>query len=201
MEIATNLRKSAILFLFKNISNVNTISSLAKELKATRPGIWKVLKKLEEQKLIILESAGIGKKSTKIVNISWNELLEKTILLYLIEESLKQKRWLDIFEDIKDNSEFVLLYGSILPSPKQANDLDLICVVKNKNNFLKIDRSLVGIQKTQSKKIHLINFTKEEFLKELKSKNKAFIDAIKKGVILYGQENYINFIKTVKLGG
>ena len=34
-----------------------------------------------------------------------------------------------------------------------------------------------------------------EFENELKRKNKAFIDAIKKGIILFGQENFIKFMR------
>ena len=57
--------------------------------------------------------------------------------------------------------------------------------------------SIQKIQKTQVKKIHSIQFTPEELKKELKKPNKAFIDAIKKGIILFGQEKFIKFMRTI----
>ena len=38
----------------------------------------------------------------------------------------------------------------------------------------------------------------EEFKEELKKQNKAYIDALKKGVILFGQDNFIEFIRSLK---
>ena len=198
MKIANNLKKRVILLLIKDFSKNHTVTSIAKELEITRVGIWKILKKLEEQKLINLKSVGIGKTSTQIINLDWDQVLEKTIVLYLVEEAVKQKRWMTNFEGLQNHVEFILLYGSILYLPEQADDIDLICVVKSKKKFTLIEGILNNIQKTQVKKIHSINFTEEEFRKELETKNKAFIDAIKKGIVLYGQENFIKLIKKVK---
>ena len=55
------------------------------------------------------------------------------------------------------------------------------------------------MQKTQIKKIHALNFTEAEFKQELQKLNKAFIDAIKKGIILFGQEKFIKFLKSIKI--
>ena len=62
---------------------------------------------------------------------------------------------------------------------------------------MKIQKIIDKIQKTEHKKIHLIDFTTSEFKKELQH-NKAFIDATKKGTILFGQENFIKFMKPLK---
>ena len=91
----------------------------------------------------------------------------------------------------------MILYGSTLYSPKQANDIDLICVAQ-KRKFIKIQSITDMIQKVECKKIHMVNFTKTEFKQELKKPNKAFLDAIKKGVVLFGQEEFIKFMKGVE---
>jgi len=41
-------------------------------------------------------------------------------------------------------------------------------------------------------------FGKEEFIEELQKPNKAFIDAIKKGIILFGQEKFVKFMKELR---
>ena len=57
-------------------------------------------------------------------------------------------------------------------------------------------KTIEKIQTTQIKKIHSINLTEEELRKELISqKNPAFIEALKKGSILFGQEKFIKFVK------
>ncbi|MBI5393559.1 hypothetical protein HZA96_06860 [Candidatus Woesearchaeota archaeon] len=66
-------------------------------------------------------------------------------------------------------------------------------------NFVEIEKIIHKIQKTQLKKIHAINFTEEEFKKELKEKNPAFIDAMKKGTVLFGQEQLIQFLRELSI--
>ena len=88
------------------------------------------------------------------------------------------------------------MYGSIIHSPKEANDIDILGVT-NKNKFFEIGESIKKIQKTQIKKIHTLNFTPAEFKDEIEKPNKVFIDAIKKGIILFGQEKFIKFIRGI----
>ena len=59
----------------------------------------------------------------------------------------------------------------------------------------KIQKAIDKEQVSQAKKIHLIDFTEEEFEEELAKPNNAFIEAVKEGVVLFGQENFIRFIK------
>ena len=44
----------------------------------------------------------------------------------------------------------------------------------------------------------MMNFREQEFLQELQQKNRAFLDAIKKGVILFGQEKFVKSMKEVE---
>lgn len=183
--------------LLKNLIIKPTITFLAKEISMSRVGTWKILKKLEAEKLIILSPIGAGKTSIYIISLNWeNPIVEKTLSLALTEDALKNQRWLSNFAELEDKLDFLLIYGSIIHSPKEANDLDILGVT-NKNKFLKIEESIKKIQKTQIKKIHALNFTPAEFKCELEKPNKIFIDAIKKGIILFGQEKFIKFIKRI----
>ena len=181
--------------LLKDLATKPTITSLAKETKMSRVGVWKILKKMEKDKLILLNPIGAGKTSTYIINLNWeNPIIEKTLALALTEDALRQQRWLSNFTELENNTDFLILFGSILNQPKEANDIDIL-VITNKKSFKVIEEIIIRIQKTQIKKIHAINFTPAEFREELEKPNKAFIDALKKGVILLGQEKFIKFIK------
>ena len=191
--------KKLMLVLLKDFTRKHTITSLAKELKLSRVGTWKILKKLEAEKYILIEPIGSGKTSTSIIKINWdNILVEKALALYLTEESIKQRRWRVNFAELEKGVDFLILYGSIVNSPQQAKDIDVLGIAK-KNKFVKVQRIIDEIQKTEGKKIHAINFTASEFRKELQNNNKAFIDGIKKGIILFGQEEFIKFMKPKEL--
>ena len=194
-----NTENKILKILFKQFSSNWTITFLADEIKISRVGVWKVLKKLEREKLINLIQIGKGKTSTSSIKLNWeNPILEKKLSLILTEETLNHQRWLSNFEELKNKTEFIILYGSILNSSKEANDIDILEIVLNKKGFLEIEKSMQKIQKTQIKKIHSESFTKTEFKEELKKPNKIFIDAIKKGIILSGQEKFIKFIMDIE---
>jgi DNA-binding Lrp family transcriptional regulator len=189
--------RKLMILLLKDFTRKNTITSLAKELKLSRVGTWKILKKLEVEKYILIESVGSGKTSTSIIKLNWDNLLvEKALAFYLTEESIKQRRWRVNFAELEKELDFLILYGSIINSSQQANDIDVLGIVK-KNKFVKVQKIIDKIQKTESKKIHSINFTSSEFKKELQDNNKAFIDAIRKGVILFGQEDFVKFVRNL----
>lgn len=182
--------------LLKDLSVKPTTTSLAENIGMSRVGAWKVLKRLEAQKLIILSPAGTGKTSTYSISLNWeNPLAEKTLALALIGDALKNPRWRSNFAELEAKVGFLIIYGSIMHSPREAKDIDLLSVVPNQNKFLEIEESIKKIQKTQAKKIHILSFTQKELKDELEKPNKVFIDALKRGVVLFGQENFIRFMK------
>ena len=195
-----NSNKERILItLLKEPLKKHTITSMASDLKISRPGIWKILRKLQDEELIKLSSIGNGKTNAYIVNLNWqNYLTEKTLELILTKEALKHKQWRFDFEKLENLADFLILYGSIIHTPKQANDIDVLEAVSDKKRFAEINKILLEIQKTQLKKIHLINLTPLELNSEIQSQNNAFIDTIKKGIVLFGQDKFIKFIKELK---
>lgn len=197
METVVNPSKRALLVVLKDLSTRHTTTSLAKELKLTRVGTWKILKKLEHDSLITFNHVGVGKTSTGLIALNGdNILVEKMLSLYLTEEALVHQRWRVTFAELEKMTDFLILYGSILHSPKEARDIDLVGMVSS-NRFVKVDMVLHKIQKTAIKKVHTILFEKNELMTELEKHNTACIDAIKKGVVLFGQEKFISFMKQV----
>ena len=195
METPNSTKERVLLSLLKAPFEIHTATSLAKALNITRQGIWKTLNKLMENKLINLERVGDTKTSTATVKLNWtNPATEKTLSLLLTQESLKQQRWVVNFAEIESNVKFLILFGSILNNPKEANDIDLLAVV-DKKNFKAIEEKISKVQQTQIKKIHLIDLTKAEFNYELKKPNMVHMAAVKKGTILYGHDNFIQFVK------
>ncbi|MEK6921786.1 MAG: hypothetical protein AABX82_07905 [Nanoarchaeota archaeon] len=197
METDIPPQMAVVLLLLKDFSTVHTITSIGKELGMTRSGTWKVLKRLEKENYIIIEATG---KETSLVipklNFA-NDLLDKYLDLALSKEAMAYGRWSFNFKDVKEYVSFFVLYGSILNSYTRASDIDVIGIINDRINFKKLHKTLDTIQKTEAKHIHAVNFTQSEFKEELVKQNKAFIEAIKKGVILFGQNEFITFMRRV----
>lgn len=188
--------KKVLDVLLKDFTVMHTVTSLAKELGLSRVGIWKVLKRMQADSLVLISSVGKGKTSTGIVSINWdNPVVDKMLALVLAEQAARNKRGVSSFYEIEGKVDFLIIYGSVLHSPKDANDIDIFGVVSRNDNFIEIDKSVMKLQKVQAKKIHSINFTNAELKHELKNKNMAFIDAIRKGIVLFGHEKFIRFVK------
>lgn len=186
--------------LLKDFAIKPTITSLAEEVGISRVGTWKVLKKLETEKLVILSHIGTGKTSIYSISLNWdNPLVEKTLSVALTEDAMKNQRWISNFAELNNKVDFLIIHGSIIHSPKEASDIDILGVT-DKNKFLEIEEAIKKVQKTQIKKIHALNFTQSEFKREIEKPNKAFIDAMKKGVILFGQEKFIRLICRSQFG-
>lgn len=187
-----------LMILLKEPFKEHTATSLAKNLEITRQGLWKTLNRLSKENLISLKSIADIKKSAVKIDIQYkNPISIKELSLLLTKESMNYERWIDNFKSLDSHVEFLVLFGSILHSPKEANDIDILAVTK-KNSFKHIDNIVLDIQRAQEKKVHLIDLTKEELKIELKKSNKAYIDALKKGIVLFGQDNFIKFISDLK---
>jgi|SRR3989344_7623299 len=195
METRSPLGKRVLVLLGKDFSHPHTITSLARELGISRVGMWKALQKLKSQGYVSLDAVGSGKTSTHMITMRWDNILtEKALSLYLTEEALKQRRWRVNFAELEHEVDFAILFGSILHIPEQANDIDLV-IGAEKNKFVDIQETIDAVQKTQTKSIHAISFTKAECRQELMKPNKALREAITKGVILFGQDNFVRFMK------
>lgn len=193
-----NTKKGILLFLLKDFLNRHTVTSIADAIGVSRVGAWKSLKEMKSEKLVTLSPAGTGKTSTFTVALNWdNVLTQKNIETCLIEEALENQRWRSNFELLGQKVLFLIIYGSILHSPREANDIDIMCVVARKSAFKDVEKVLNNLQKTQLKHMHSLNFTEDEFRSELRKQNPVFIDAIRKGVVLFGQESFISFMKGV----
>ena len=198
MVILTKTMQKIVTVLLKDL-HTHTATTLSHELHMSRQGTWKIIRQLEQEELLILKQIGKGKTSLQVPTLNWvNVLLEKILSLSLTQEAFNHKRWLHNFADLEKQVDFFILYGSILHSPKEANDIDVLGVAPEKN-LSKINDLLLQVQETQAKKIHAVNLTSYELKQELKKPNRAFLDALKRGVVLFGQETFVRFMKGLQI--
>ena len=199
MELLNPTTHKIMTSILRNVAEAPTLASLGESLSMSHVGIWKAAKKLESENLIILKKTGKKGNSTYTLYLNWkNDLVGKTLELALAHEASLQRRWIFDFAELEKEVDFLILYGSILHSSKEANDIDILGVVSRKGSFSRIGEIILKIQVSQEKKIHLINFSPDELKVELKRPNQAFLDAFKKGIVLFGQDKFVNFVKEMK---
>lgn len=102
------------------------------------------------------------------------------------------------YEDLKSLKEITslcLFFGSYLKK-KNPNDLDMFIVLKKKN-FKKYKERLKYLQDIVPIKIHDLIQTKEDLISNLKEGNKVIREAIREGVVLWGQEELIEVFADV----
>lgn len=199
METQISTTDKLTITLLKEPLVEHTATSVARSLGITRQGVWKILNRLDSDKIISLKSIADTKKSAVKIDLQLeNPVTIKILSLLLTKESLQYERWRINFAALEKHTYFLILFGSILYNTKEANDIDLLAVVNKKTDFKFIDETASKIQKTQLKKIHVIKMTREELMMEMKKNNHAYLDALKKGAILFGHDNFLKFITKLK---
>lgn len=193
MTAVTAMEKEIALKLLKNPKTDYNPSSIAKELKRTRVGAFKALKTLEKDGIV--KGRKMGKATFYTLNLE-DDYAVKNVETLLMEESRKNQRWIDEFDELSDFTDIIIIFGSILKTENKANDIDLLLVLKQENNK-KIDRIIKSKNEILLKKIHPIKQTKEDLIKNIKREDKIIISALKEGIVLYGFEKYVNLIKNV----
>ncbi|MEK6825464.1 MAG: hypothetical protein AABY00_01625 [Nanoarchaeota archaeon] len=196
MELFNPTTQKILTTILRQIAGAPTIALLSELCKMSHVGVWKAVKRLETENFIILKKIGTKKNSPYIIYLNWsNHLVEKTLVLALEYEAMQHVRWMKSFSELQKEVDFLILYGSILHFSKEANDIDVLGVVSQKGGYTRIDTIVSKIQISQLKKIHVVNFSPKELKVELNRPNKAFLDAFNKGVVLFGQDTFVQFIK------
>lgn len=180
----------ALLLILKNPYEEYNSRSLSKIVGISHAGMFKLLRKLENEK--ILTSRTVGRANIYSINFK-NILAVKRAEMALITEAWQNERWLEEFNLLKPEARFIVIFGSILRKSEGARDIDLL-VVADKEQFGRIKEMISRKNKLMAKKIHLLLQTQKEFLNDFEEKNKAMIEIIKTGVVLLGQEEFVDII-------
>ena len=189
----TNNEKKILLILFKDFSNYLNANSISKKVGISRIGSMKILKKLEKEELLLKKQ--IGKSIVYRLNLQ-KDYTKHLIVFLLSDEANNFKRWLNEFKELFAEERIVMLYGSTIRDYSKARDIDIM-IIREKGDSEEIHRIIKERQKILPKKIHLIDLTPKEFLKNIEQKQSAIIDIIKNAIILYGQNKYVELIKDV----
>lgn len=189
----TQKERETLLILFKDFTSFYNANSISKILSISHVGTQKIFKRLLNDGL--LTDKKIGKSIIYKLKLG-DDYVRKLIAFLLADEANNFKRWKEEFKALFKKDRIVMMYGSAIKNYRQAEDIDIMLVVK-KNEFKDVTKTISEIQEILPKKIHLIKLTAGDLLKNIKNKKQAIVDIVKNAVILYGQEKYTEIIKNV----
>ena len=189
----TQKERKALLILFKEFTIFYNANSISKVLDMSHVGAQKIFKRLYNNNIIVYQK--IGKSIIYKLKID-DDYARKLVAFLLVDEANNFKRWKEEFKDLFKEDRIVMLYGSTIKNYKDAKDIDIM-IVMNEKDVKEVNKILNEKQKLLPKKLHTIKLTPNDFLKNLKNKNKAIIDIVKNAVILYGQDKYVEIMKNV----
>ncbi len=193
MVTLTQNEKRALLILFKDFTNFYNANSISKLLDISHVGAQKIFKRLLEQNLLI--NRKIGKSIVYKLKLE-DDYVRKLIAFLLADEANSFKRWKEEFRELSEKAKIVILYGSVIKNYSKANDIDVMIVI-DKKDVKEIDKIIKQKQEILPKSLHAIKLTHKDMIKNLNKKNKALIDIVKNGVVIYGQDKYVEIIKGV----
>ena|SRR3989338_2407986 len=189
----TQKERETLLILFKDITAFYNANSISKILGISHVGAQKIFKRLLNESLLIDKK--IGKSIIYKPKLD-DDYVCKLISFLLADEANYFKRWKEEFKVLFKKDRIVMMYGSAIKDYAKARDIDIMAVIK-KEDFKEIKKILDEKQELLPKKIHSIELTATDILKNIKKKNEAIIAIIKNAIVLYGQDKYVDIIKNV----
>jgi|SRR3989344_2670599 len=185
--------KKALIILFKDFSSYYNANTVSKKIGISRVGAMKMLKRLENKG--ILNSEKVGKSVIYKPNME-DDYIRDLITFLLSDEANSFQRWKKEFKEVFKNDRVIIIYGSTLIDYSKARDIDIM-IIRKKGESGNLHKLIAERQKFLTKKIHMIDLTHAEFIKNLRKKQRTIIDIVKNAVVLYGQNKYVELIKNV----
>jgi len=189
----TENEKKALLILFKDFTSYYNANTISKQLGISRVGSMKLLKKLKAENLVV--ATAIGKSTVYKPNMQNSYVLD-IITFILAEEANGFKRWKEEFKELFVDGRIILLYGSTIVDYTKARDIDIM-IIRKAGDSGQIHKIINEKQQLLPKKIHGIDLTPQEFIKNVQNKQVAVIAIVKTAVALYGQSRYVELLKNV----
>lgn len=192
----TKNEKKVLKFILTAFGSDYSINNIAKECGLTPNGAYKILKKFEnEGSLQYKKIANIKSYKINFNNEKTIKILELILIPTIIKEKIKCR--VEDLKHLKEITKVCVLFGSYITDKKEPNDLDILFVL-DKVNYKKYKKRLADVSDIIPVKIHDVIQTEEDLAANIKKKSKAVIDALKNGIILWGQERIIKVIKNAR---
>ena len=170
------------------------VNQIAEEVGISPSNAFYIINELKKDELITI----IDLKTAIYYKLDlWNEKTRKLAELVLLQNDFNSysKVIADDLKPLKEISLSCVLFGSILEKGINAGDIDIMIVLRDKEDFKKVNKILNEIKEMKTKKIHDLMLTKDDLIRNIRKKDEVILDIIKKGFVIFGSETIVGAIK------
>ena len=197
VEITEN-GKMALKLIFTDFLTDYNSYNLRKKIGLSNAGSLKLLRSLHEKNLLLSEK--MGNAIFYKPNLNNEYFLKLLELTFLDHSNLSNfvKGWISDLRSFSPITKAIFLYGSVLNKGKEARDIDVCFILKDAKDYSKIQAEVDDMNKKSRLKIHPLYLTEKEFEKKLKEKDAPLIDMVRSGVVVHGNELFVEVLKHVQ---
>lgn len=190
MNITKNTLK-IIEYLLKNIDKTGfNVNQLARNIKISVGSSHKIIKELKSNNIVNT----IDLKTSIYYKLNLNNPDTIDLCKLILRENKRNlsstaKVYSEEIE--KFPAEIIILFGSIL-NKKEFNDVDVLFIT---NKVKEVNIFCNETSKIRTKPINPLIMTFNDFIHNIKNKQKVILELINKGIIIKGEEKYIKALK------
>jgi len=191
-EITENEMKF-ILTVFRNPKEEYNARNISKVIGISHMGALKIAVRLEKEGII--KSRLVGKARIYSLNLEdgyVNKYIEFLLQREAEKAPLYSRVWIKEIRKIKD-AQASMLFGSVLTKGKEANDIDVLIIV-NEKNLEKVQKEIEEVNLVNNKRLHPVFQTIDDIKSNIKKGDKVILNALN-GIVAKGEEVIIGAIK------
>ncbi len=177
-------------YLLRNPTQKFNVNQIARALKLSVGSAFKILKEYERRKILVPEKLANSIFYQFNFNSKEAKKICELVLINIKNNVLEKNPVASIYTDelIKINVQAIVLFGSILTKKEQANDVDVLFIIKNKKDVKKVSDFCLEVSKTKTKPIIPLILTEKDLMDKIKQKDKIILEIFKTGIVLSGEE-------------
>lgn len=193
MVALTGNEARVVSFLLRNFSARYSINALARELKLSPRGAYKIVKKLEKAGILKPEAIGNAIYCHPNLDSEAGRKVAELVLSY-VELNPYARVQAKALEQLKPYVLSAVLFGSVLTKAENAGDIDVLLVLEEKQ-FNSAHKVLLEIQSMKPKKISEMLQSREDLVKNIRKNDAPLLSAIRTGQVLWGSEIIVEGIR------
>lgn len=191
MNITRNTSR-IIEFLLRNIYETGfNIRQIARQLEISVGNAHEILHKLKSREIV----KTIDFKTAIYYHLNLSNLDAIDLCKLILRENKKDINHIaQVYAGEIEKfeiSKLIILFGSIL-TKKEFNDVDVLFIT---DKVKEVSKFCNEISKIRTKPINPLIMTFDDFLNNIKKKNKVILEIINKGVIIKGESMYMEALK------
>ena len=192
-KMITKKQSKVLKFLATGSYSENYINNVARKCDTSVSGAQLILTNLEHENILNHEDIG----NMKSFNIKFNEKSKSYLnLAYMGELTNKLENRKRELEPLKENSKVAIVFGGYLHK-KDPNDIDILFVLNKNGDYSNFNEKLREIGHIIPIKVHAILQTKKDIIENIKKKDKIIIEALRNGVLLWGNKFIVEVLEHV----